>query len=203
MKKRNMILLASSLSMMLFTGCTTSTQYVGPDTKKESPITMGIDRKDFEKAAGDMIDSLLSSGALAKKGGGRYIVMISDIVNDTTQRIDTKMLTKKIRIAMLNSGQAVITTAVGNERDDKAQDVRKLRGNKEFKQNTIAKTNSLYAPEMSLSGDILQRAAKTDDGDQLVEYYFQLTLTEIESGLAFWEEETVVGKLGSNDSVTW
>ena len=203
MNKRNLLLLASGLSLMLLTGCGTATKYVGNESGTAAPITMGIDRQDFEKAASDMTESLLRSGALNKAGGGRYVVMISDIINDTTQRIDTKMLTKKIRIAMLNSRKAIITTAVGTQRDDKAQEIRNLRGNQEFRQASIAKKNSLEAPTMSLSGDILQRAVKTNDGDQLVEYYFQMTLTEIESGLAYWEEETIVGKIGSNDSVTW
>ncbi len=97
MRKISLYLSIASLSTVLFTGCGHKIKYVGAE-KKEYPMTMGIDRQDFEKAANDMIDSLLKSGALDKKGGGKYIVMISDIVNDTTQRIDTKMLTKKIRI---------------------------------------------------------------------------------------------------------
>ena len=204
MKKIRLIVsITLSMGVFLFTGCTNQPQYVPSNSPKSSIVTMGIDRQDFEKAATDMVESLLSSGALNKKGGGRYIVMISDIVNDTTQRLDTKMLTKKIRIAMNKSGKAIITSAVGTERDDTAQETRNLRGNKEFKQETIIKKNTLFAPELSLSGDILQRAAKTNDGDQLVEYYFQLSLTDISSGLVYWEDESIVGKLGSNDTVTW
>jgi len=203
MKNLKLIVPTAVIAATLFSGCAQTSKYIDTSVQKQEAMTMGIDRQDFEKAAATMVESLLTSKALNKRGGGRYVVMISDITNDTTQRLDTKMLTKKIRIAMLRSGKAIITTAVGTERDDTAQEVRKLRGNKEFKQNTIAKKNSLYAPELALSGDILQRVAKTTKGDQLVEYYFQLTLTGIESGLAFWEDESVVGKLGSNDTVTW
>ena len=56
---------------------------------------------------------------------------------------------------------------------------------------------------MSLGGKIMQRTAKAANGNQIVEYYFQLTLTHLETGLAFWEGETVIGKSGSNDTVTW
>ena len=38
---------------------------------------------------------------------------------------------------------------------------------------------------------------------QQSEYYFQLTLTDINTGLAFWEGETVIGKRGSSNSVAW
>ncbi len=39
--------------------------------------------------------------------------MISRVVNDTMQRIDTDQLVKKIRIELLRSGKVVVTTAVG------------------------------------------------------------------------------------------
>jgi uncharacterized protein (TIGR02722 family) len=199
------ILVSFVLLSLLIVGCSKEPRYVGEKNLDDVPVTMGIDRKDFERAANEAIDDLLKSGALDRKGGGRYVVAIGKVVNDTTQRIDTDMLIKKIRIAMLKSGKAVITTAVGaNGAEEKmTEEVRKLRDNDEFKQNTIAKKGTIYAPDLALSGKIIQRTVKTYDDEQLVEYYFQLTLTHLESGLAFWEGETVIGKLGSNDSVTW
>jgi hypothetical protein len=61
----------------------------------------------------------------------------------------------------------------------------------------------MIAPELSLSGKIIQRNIKVDSSTQQVEYYFQMSLTDISSGLAFWEGETVIGKKGSNKSVSW
>lgn len=192
-----------TLSVFLFTGCAKQPQILGMGSVQKAPVTMGIDRQDFEKAATDMVDSLLRSGALNKRGGGRYIVMMSDVINDTTQRIDTRMLTKKIRIAMMRSGKAVMTNAVGTERDDTTISTRKLRGNDEFDQSTIAKKGTLLSAELGLAGRILQRTDKTHNDDQLVEYYFQLELTNARNGLVYWEDEAVIGKLGSNDTVTW
>ena len=192
---------------LIFTGCATKQpEYVGasnPDTKQI--VTMGIDRQDFERAADEAINSLLASGALNKQGGGRYVVAMGRIKNDTTQRIDTDLLTKKIRIAMLNSGKAVITTAAsaGGAEDDMTYEVRKLRENAEFNQGKVAKQGAIIAPDFSLSGKIIQQIARTADNKQLTEYYFQLTLTDVNSGLAFWEGESIVGKLGSNETVTW
>ena len=163
----------------IFSGCATSGYMQnGSKVKDAEPITMGIDHTDFEKAASDA---------------------------DTTQRIDTALLTKKIRIAMLKSGKAVITTAVaaGGAEDTMSHDVRELRENDEFAQNTIAKKGTLLAPDMSLSGKIIQRNIKTTDNKQLVEYYFQLTLTQLQTGLAFWEDEININKIGSNKSVSW
>ncbi len=193
------------LGVLVFTGCATTPHYVGVKNSKDMPTTMSIDRRDFEKAANEATKDMLESGALDKKGGGRYVVAMGKMVNDTTQRIDTDMLTKKIRIDMLKSGKAVITTAVaaGGPEDEMTKEVRRLRADDEFKQSTIAKKGTIYAPDMSLSGKIMQRIIKTGDDDQLVEYYFHLTLTHLETGLAFWEGESIVGKVGSNDSVVW
>lgn len=204
MKNIKLISMGLLTSTLLFTGCSQRPQIMGSNSVKAAPVTMGIDRQDFEKAASDMIESLLTSGALNKNGGGRYVVMISDIINDTTQRIDTRMLTKKMRVSMLKSGKAVITSAVGTERDDTTiEATRSTRNSSEFNQKTSIKSGQLINAELGLSGRIMQRAAKTNDGDQLVEYYFQLTLTNAANGLAYWEDEVIVGKLGSNDTVTW
>ena len=204
MKNIKLIVSALFAGTLLFTGCAQQAQFIGNDSAKAAPVSMGIDRQDFERAASDMVTSLLNSGALNKRGGGRYVVMISDVINDTTQRINTKMLTKKIRIGMLRSGKAVITSAVGTERDDTTINAtRATRNSKEFNQSTSIKEGQLINAELGLAGIIMQRTATTNDNDQLVEYYFQMTLTDAKSGLAFWEDEVVVGKLGSNDTVTW
>jgi uncharacterized protein (TIGR02722 family) len=203
MKKNKLIISTLFMGAVLFTGCSHKPEYLPENSPESSIITMGIDRQDFEKAASDMANSLLSSGALDKRGGGKYVVMMSDIVNDTTQRFDVKFMTKKMRIAILNSQKAILTSAVGTQRDDLAQDSRKLRENDEFKKSTVIQKNTLYAPELSLSGNILQRTAKANKDDQLVEYYFQLSMTDIKTGLVTWEDEVVIGKIGSNDTVTW
>ncbi len=187
---------------ILFTGCATKPQYV---KSADKPITMGLDRRDFEKAANAAIKDLLQSGVMQKRDGGRYVVAMGRVVNDTTQRIDTAMLTKKIRIALLKSGKAIMTTAVaaGGPEDEMTKEVRRLRADDEFKQSTIAKKGTIYAPDMSLSGKIIQRTAKADSKNQLVEYYIQLTMTQLDTGLAIWEGETTIGKVGSNDTVVW
>jgi len=202
-KSKELIISTLFITTILFTACSQKPEYLPENSPNSSIVTMGIDRQDFEKAASDMVASLLESGALNKSAGGKYVVMMSDIINDTTQRIDVKFLTKKMRIAILNSGKAIMTSAVGTQRDDLAQDSRTLRDNDEFKKSTVIKKNTLYAPELSLSGNILQRTAKANKDDQIVEYYFQLSMTDIKTGLVTWEDEVVIGKIGSNDTVTW
>lgn len=197
-------LVGAAILLFLVSGCATTTQNIGMHNDQGQAV-MGLDYRDFQKAASEAISSMLQSGAVNKPGGGRYVLAISRIVNDTMQRIDTDQLVKKVRVELLQSGKVVVTTAVGaNGPEDKmAMQARQLRKSDEFNQNTVAKKGQMVAPELSLSGKIIQRNVKVGRRTQQVEYYFQLTLTDINTGLAFWEGETVIGKRGSNKSVSW
>ena len=60
----------------------------------------------------------------------------------------------------------------------------------------------MVAPELSLSGKIIGRTNRVGDKQQ-VDYYFQLTATNIETGLAYWEFEEVIAKIGDNERFSW
>lgn len=197
------IILASVV--VLLGGCATKTTNIDINNDKGEAV-MGLDYRDFQAAAQDMVESLLASGAVTKKDGGRYVLAVSRVVNDTMQHIDTDQLVKKIRVGLLQSGKVIVTTAVSaNGAEDKMsmQARKELRGNEEFKQESVAEKGSMIAPDLSLSGKILQRNIRVDSSTQRVEYYFQMTLTEIKTGLAYWEDERIIGKQGSNKSVAW
>ena len=138
---------------------------------------MGLDYRDFQKAASEAITSMLTSGAVSKPDGSRYVLAISTVTNDTMQRIDTDQLIKKIRIELLNSGKVVVTTAVSTNgaEDQMAMQSRQLRQSDEFKQSTVAQKGQMIAPDLSLSGKIIQRNIKIDSSKQQAEYYFQLS----------------------------
>jgi len=196
--------IASSIlvASLLMSGCADKTQRIDMNNDEAGQV-MGLDYRDFNEAAGKAVQSLLKSGTLDKKDNDRVVIAISDIKNDTMQHIDTDQLIKKIRVDLLRSGRAVITTAVGSNVDKMNKEVRKLNDNDQFNQRTTTKKGQMIAPEMSLSGKIIQRNITMDDGKQQVEYYFQLTLTELSTGLAWWEDESVIGKRGSGKSVSW
>jgi uncharacterized protein (TIGR02722 family) len=195
-----------TLITCIIIGLTACTPTENIDINNDSGgAVMGLDYRDFNKASSEAVASMLSSGAVNKPGGGRYVLAISRITNDTMQRIDTDQLVKKIRIDLLNSGKVVVTTAIAADgaEDHMSMQARQLRHSEEFKQSTVAAKGQMIAPELSLSGKILQRNIKISRRKQQAEYYFQLSLTDINTGLAIWEGETVIGKRGSNDAVSW
>jgi uncharacterized protein (TIGR02722 family) len=206
MKKQRLLQIV--LSAFVFTvGCAQETVNIDVVHDEGKPV-MALDYRDFDQAASAMVQSMLASGILKKKDGGRYVVTTGRIVNDTMQRIDTDQLMAKIEEELLNSGQVVMTSAVGGKgAPDKMvyemRDIRDSAVGDEFNKDTLAAKGQLVAPELSISGKILQRNVRYDDNRQQIEYYFQLQITDLTTGLRFWQKESIIGKRGSNKSVSW
>ena len=191
---------------ILIAGCAQETAYIDIMHDEGKPV-MALDYRDFDQAASEMVQSMLGSGALKKKEGGRYVMATGRIINDTMQRIDTDQLMAKIEQELLNSGQVVMTSAVGSKTDQLTYDIRRdIKDSDigdEFDQSTIPEKGTLIAPHLSVSGKIFQRNIRYSKDRQQVEYYFQLRVTEIASGVVIWQNETLIGKRGSNKSVAW
>mgnify|MGYP002853150633 CR=1 FL=1 len=169
---------------------------------------MELEYRDWTSTADKMTKSMLASGAFARVKNP--VIVIGEIKNDTMQRFDTDILTKKIRATLLNSGRAQVTTGFENGRaaeDATTYNVRATRGNDEYDASTIVGKGTLVAPNMSLSGKMLQRNLKLQSGwfssvDTRVEYYLQLTLSDVKTGLALWEDEQPIVKEGDH-APTW
>lgn len=170
------------------------------NAKAGMSAVMALEYRDFEQSANEMVADMVSSGAVTNPHGGRYVLVVSRIINDTMQRIDTDQLVKKIRSQLLRSGKVVVTNAIGlNEAEDPMiMKARKLRKSREVSQANVAGKGNIIAPDLSLSGKIIQKNLKIDWGKERVEYYFQLSLTDINTGLVVWEDEKPIIKEGKN-----
>ncbi|MHC4289640.1 MAG: penicillin-binding protein activator LpoB [Planctomycetota bacterium] len=199
-------ILLCTLGLVVLTGCQPKTRNIDL-ANDEGKAVMGLDYRDFDQAATAMIDSLVRSGTLQKKDGNRYVVATGRIVNDTMQRIDTDQLMAKVEQEMMNSGQVVMTSAVGKNADGsliyETRDLRDSDRADEFNEDTMPAKKQLIAPELSISGKIIQRNVKYDRKTEQVEYYFQLQIADLTTGLRFWQEEKIIGKRGSSKSVSW
>lgn len=195
--------------MLAFAACavpsvSTQTAMIDPRADR-SAIGAGLDSRDFEAAASDAVQKMLASPAMTKPGGGRYVIAISRVTNDTMQRIDTDLLIKRIRVELLNSGKATVTTAIGLDdvEDPLVMKTRQLRQSAEFNQAQVAKRGQMLAPDLSLSGKIIQDDNRLGDGSQRVDYAFQLTLTDVRTGVSIWEGDTPISKVTTNRTVAW
>ena len=183
--KNQIIVSLVAVSAAFITGCGTDAHYVETGGNRNVVSVGQINIQDYIQAANTMTGELLASGALDRVKNPPAILAISRIVNNTGNQIDTDLLVKKIRVALLQSGKALTTTTfgLGNAEDPLA---------KQMQQTT-------HPADFSLSGKIIQLNAKAGDTTQAT-YSFQLSLTDTQ-GLAVWEGEKEISKQGTRGGI--
>ncbi len=180
-------------------GGTRDAAYVDSDGTHTIVSLDQINIQDWSNAADQMVQSLLESGILNRSPEKPAIMVVSRIVNNTTQQVDTDLLTKKIRVALNQSGKVVTTTTYGP--GGRAEDPL-ARETAELEKFQRGDTANMPLPYFSLSGKLLENRAQAGKTKQ-VTYIFQLSMTEIPTGLAVWEDEVQITKQGQRASVGW
>jgi uncharacterized protein (TIGR02722 family) len=196
MKKTILLILAAAALPLLAGGCATKAHYIQTGGHESVVNVDQINIQDFIQAADTATSDLLASGRLDKVATPPAIIAISRIVNNTGQQIDTDLLTKKIRVALLNSGKAQTTTTMGLGGTAEDPMAKSLQQEAEFK----ADQKVTRTPDFTLSGKIIQTLAKDGNTSQST-YSFQLSLTDTRTGLAVWENEKEITKQGQKPSI--
>ena len=189
----------------LAAGCVTPTTRI--DVMNDNgPQVAGLDYRDVQLAANQMLQSLYKSGRLDRGDGQMYVMAVGQVKNDTMQRFDTDVLTSYITQELMNSGKVMVTSAMAanaDNRDVMIDGARSVRNDAEFNQNTVVKLGQKVAPSHSVYGKIYQQERRMDNGDKQVEYYFQLRIVELATGLQWWQNQTFIGKRTDGRAPTW
>jgi len=192
------IILAAALA---FSGCATKTYNIDK-TKDKGHAVLSLDYRDFDYAIGELVQSLLDSGTL-NKDGGKYVVTTGEITNDTTQQIDTRQLMSSVEEQLVASGRVDMTSAIGNAADDMLDASRALRDSEEFREDTLVPKRQMIAPELSFTGKIFQHVLNYDAKSKQVEYYIELIVTDLKTGLRLWQKQVQILKRGSTKAPIW
>ena len=188
---------------LLFTGCApTKTVNIDKATDKGHAV-LSLDYRDFDNAIEEIVQSLLNSGVLKKDDRSRYVVTTGEIVNDTTQQIDTRQLMSSVEDRLIASGQVDMTSVIGDSADNMLTASRDLRESDEFNKTTLIQKGQMISPELSFTGKIFQRVLNYDKKTNQVEYYIQLIVTDLKTGLRFWQKQVQILKRGSNKAPIW
>jgi hypothetical protein len=189
----------------LVAGCTTPTTRV--DLRNDrGPQVAGLDYRDVQGAARDALQSLYRSGKLDRGDNQMYVMTVGRVKNDTMQRFDTDILTSYITEELMDNNKVMVTSAMAagaDNRDEMVNAARSVRGNAEFNQATVAQAGQLVAPTHSVYGKIIQREIRMDNGDKQIEYYFQLRIVELATGLQWWQKQALIGKRADGRTPTW
>ena len=193
--KNKIIVPLIAVSAALLTGCATDAHYVQTGGNQNVVNIGQINIQDYIQAADAATSDLLASGVLDRVKTPPAVLAVSRIVNNTGQQIDTDLLVKKIRVALLQSGKAVTTTTFGL--GGQAEDP--LAKGMQQEQQFMNDQKTTRTADFSLSGKIIELAVKSGNTRQST-YSFQLSLTDTQ-GLAVWEGEKEITKQGTRGSV--
>ncbi len=173
-------------------------------TGQPALMSFGLQSADFEYAAKQAVQEFLESPFAKKPGGGRWVVQMGEVVNDTTFRINTASMTSRMKVAMTKTGQFIFTGATGRERTDFVADSRQLNKSKLFDKKTVARNGTVIAPDLEMLGGVRQRTVVgADQKQQQLEYEFDFRVVERDTGLEIFQSFIPIEKLGSNKSFAW
>jgi len=176
-------------ALLTFSGCETATETRTVDAKGPQAInTSAINSQDWASAADQLLNSLLSSGALNNAPRVPAVLAVDRVINNTTLMVDTDLLIKKIRVALTNTGKVAISNTLGlGERAVVASEAAELE---EMQSGKKAKT---LVPDYTLYAKLIQQ---TDKNGKIAQntYSFQMSLVAVKTGLTVWEEEKQIAK---------
>jgi hypothetical protein len=192
-------LFLAAAGLVVLPGCGQQAKYVQPDSSRLVTRVGEINIQDFARAADVMvqslIDQIINPGKLHSGVPNEPALLgISRIVNNTGQHIDTDLLVKKIRVALLQTGkvQTSSTIGLGEPEDPLAKDLQATRESAENRSYT-------RLPDYTLFGKIIENRTKTGNLKQSA-YVFQMGLTS-PNGVAVWEAEETIIKQGTRSGV--
>ena len=164
--------------------------------------SFGIDLHDIDSVIANNTKSLLQSGYV-KEMKSKKLLAISNIINQTHEDIDMEFVSRKFVRSIRQSNKFTLTNAIagsGATTEQMIAQSRDLSNNPMYNQRTTQENGTLEAPELALSGRIIERK-KTIDKIQRVDYMFLFVLTDLKSGKVLWDNEEIISKVTSNTSV--
>ncbi|MDD9180595.1 MULTISPECIES: penicillin-binding protein activator LpoB [Aliivibrio] len=196
MKKSVVALLGLAV---LLGGCSNKVSY--GDAQAVETTTVDFGSTDLQKIAGEMTESMLSSGAVAQiTQGNRPIVFVESIKNKTSEHIDTESVTDSISTKLLNSGKFRF---VDMDRVEAVRSQLNFQNNDELvNQNTAIQFGKMVGAQYMLYGN-LSSIVKNAGSDKDVYYKMTMRLMDLETGLIEWADETEIRKKQEKSLLGW
>jgi hypothetical protein len=188
-----------SIISIIFAGC--GGAGISPDnssggvsyknTQDVEQTTLNFGSTDLKLIAEKMVNSLLSTPIL--DGSKRPVVMLSKVKNKTSEHIDTKSITDKIKSSLLKSGRVRVTSY--NEIGQELQSELDYQSSKYVNQKSAKKIGEQIGADYKIYGEITS-ITKVNGNTTDVYYKMTLNLANIENGLIEWADEKEIRKVG-------
>ena len=190
MNTKTIRLSAMALSVAALAACSGPQVRYG-DAKAVETVNANYGSTDLQIIAEAMTRSLLQSKAISGSKDAP-IVTLADVKNKTSEYIDTRVITDKIRTQLMKSGQVRFAVSV-SEMQNQTEELKRQNQSGLYKNSTIAKTGNMQGAQYRIEGSIAS-IVKTTKNVKDVYYVFNLNLINNESGLLEWADEKEIRK---------
>jgi len=197
---RNLLTISAIAAVTLATAACNKAQYVDP---KGKDLVVNVDRmniQDWSMLADQVVQSMVSSGTLARLPNQPAGMLLNPCVNTTTQQFDTDAIIKKIRIALMNTGRVEVIMADDMFGGAEDRIAREAQRRKDRAAGVDTDASNKNVPDVTLTAKLLEDRARAGSTRQ-VAYILQMTLTNTTTGRAIWEGEAQIVKQGERSSV--
>lgn len=184
-----------SAAALVISGCATApTPGVGSskisygDARAVETVSIEYGSTDLQMTAEKMARSLAQSGVLQ----GRPLIQVYDVMNKTSEYIDTREITNSIKVQITKSGVARFTND-DNQLQNQVDQLRTQNQSGLYKSSTVARMGNMIAAKYRLEGSVSSIVKRTEDYKD-VYYKFTLQLIDVETGIAEWIDEQEIRK---------
>lgn len=188
---KNLVLLSA---LVFFTSCSTNRAFTKGEYTDPDRVILLDDRygdADMKLMAETLNKSLLESPVI-KDSKKAPVLQVETVSNSTSEHIDMRSLTDKIRTAMLKTGKVQFHNK--EERGTLSGEYEYQMGSGNVNQATAKMKGFQVAADFILSGDFSSHVQEL--GNKKVVYYkLTLNLTDISTNLIVWSDENEIKKL--------
>lgn len=145
---------------------------------------------DMQLVSNRLVSSLVGS-TIIQGEKERPLVMITQVKNRTSEHIDVKMLTNKVRTAVIKSGKFRFS-----DRDtrDELKEEYDYQSSKYVDQTTAAKIGRQIGVKYIINGDISSNVQQVGR-DKVIYYKVTLNLINVETNVIEWADDTEIRKI--------
>lgn len=199
MKKTTIHSFVCILSVFTFAGCATPpNRSVYRPSDEEGLASRGVDMYEYQLVVERMVSSMLKHG-LKTDTGKTPVISLGTIYNRTPYNVEVRMIGEDIRMEVMRSGLAKFSTATdfqhrGGESGDLYRQLEFQNESGHVNPSTAAQFGQMVGADYILFGNIYSVERKSG-GTTEANFRFNLTLTEVATGLAVWSDAKPVRKM--------
>lgn len=180
------------LLMFLGAGCASVAPVTYEDPGSAQPLTTNFTFSDLNRIASEMVNDMLSHPATVEMTAKRRpLIVISDVMNETDQHVDTRSITDTIRTQVLRSGKFRFTDI--DTRRKRAEELEYQNESGMVKNSTAAARGQEIGAEYMVRGRLVSYVVRTDRMIRR-DYKFTMELHNIQTGVIEWANEVPISK---------